>query len=241
MTYYANSQYYGPSSTQYAYSPYETSPTYAPLGSPSTPMYRYASSDGSSYTLSTPTSPDMENFASNWQDESQYYSGGYTYQAESSSTPQASVGADHVSLSTVDEEQGGSSQQNRDYPVMCLFPGCDKTFKRRADLDRHYKHRHCPDNSRVSYRCDYAKCGRRHDPFYRRDHYRDHLRDFHKEDIEKRGVTTNQEWLEGRNVSIHWWRCHKCLSRVIVNQSQYDCPNCKTTCQPARARVRRRS
>ncbi|ETR98158.1 hypothetical protein M419DRAFT_89548 [Trichoderma reesei RUT C-30] len=133
------------------------------------------------------------------------------------------------------------ASSGRDYPVCCLHPGCDaKPFKRRADLDRHYKHKHAPSSQKDSYHCDYARCGRRRDPFHRRDHFRDHLRDFHKEDIEKRGVAAKEDWFEGRNASHTWWRCTKCLKRVYISRQGYECPTCKTSLQAKRKEIRRR-
>ncbi|RDA86809.1 hypothetical protein CP532_6399, partial [Ophiocordyceps camponoti-leonardi (nom. inval.)] len=52
-----------------------------------------------------------------------------------------------------------------------------RPFKRRADLDRHYKHRHAPDSVKDSFICDYPRCSRHQDPFHRLDHFRDHLRE----------------------------------------------------------------
>ncbi|KAL6864078.1 hypothetical protein J3F83DRAFT_187692 [Trichoderma novae-zelandiae] len=133
------------------------------------------------------------------------------------------------------------ASSGRDYPVCCLHPGCDaKPFKRRADLDRHYKHKHAPSSKKDSYHCDYTRCGRRRDPFHRRDHFRDHLRDFHKEDIEKRGVAAKEDWFEGRNASHTWWRCTKCLKRIYISRQGYECPTCKTSLQAKRKEIRRR-
>lgn len=138
--------------------------------------------------------------------------------------------------------KSSSTNTGRDYPVCCLYPGCNaKPFKRRADLDRHYKHRHASDAEKVSFNCDYPRCSRRKDPFYRLDHFRDHLREFHKEDIEKRGGSVNEESLEDRRVSSTWWRCPKCLKRIYIDRNGYGCPNCKSTCQPKRKDARRRS
>ncbi|PHH71756.1 hypothetical protein CDD82_6341 [Ophiocordyceps australis] len=129
----------------------------------------------------------------------------------------------------------------RDYPVCCLHPGCTaRPFRRRADLDRHYKHRHAPDALKESFNCDYLRCTRRLEPFHRLDHFRDHLREYHKEDIEKRGGSHDDRWLVDRHVSTSWWRCPKCLKRVHIDRSGYECPNCRTSCQPRRKEVRQR-
>ncbi|OAA70040.1 Zinc finger, C2H2-like protein [Akanthomyces lecanii RCEF 1005] len=217
----------------------------------SEPLARHISSDQSSFTSSTPASPML----------STSFSSFYTLQASSPGSPMfpqlqdmpgAGVGSPYSSQSvttsceghsprTVSEDFPGESPKGRDYPVVCLFPGCDtKPFKRRADLDRHYKHKHAPTSQKDSYFCDYPKCARRRDPFHRRDHFRDHLREFHKEDIEKRGGSVNEEWLEDRNLSSTWWRCAKCLVRNYVEQNGYECPKCKTTCQAKRKELRMR-
>lgn len=135
----------------------------------------------------------------------------------------------------------GRSNTSRDYPIVCLHADCNsKPFKRRADFDRHYKHRHAPDSRKEAYFCDYGRCTRRREPFHRRDHFRDHLRDFHKEDIEKRGGVIKEEWLEGRYVPETWWRCPRCLKRIYIEGHGYDCPSCKTSCQPKRKEARLR-
>jgi hypothetical protein len=72
---------------------------------------------------------------------------------------------------------------------MCQFPTlCGKKFKRPADLDRHYRNVHASPEERTKHECDYKRCAGSNDPFKRKDHYRDHLRDFHKEDIESAKV-----------------------------------------------------
>ncbi|KAG5966101.1 hypothetical protein E4U57_003008 [Claviceps arundinis] len=90
-----------------------------------------------------------------------------------------------------------TSPPDSDYPVCCLYPGCNsKPFKRRADLDRHYKHRHAAEDQKASFNCDYPHCNRRENSFHRLDHFRDHLREFHKENIQKRGSMVEEKWLE---------------------------------------------
>ncbi|CEJ80720.1 hypothetical protein VHEMI00888 [[Torrubiella] hemipterigena] len=181
---------------------------------------------------SAPNSPLYSQFADNT-----LFAGGSPYSSTSVS-PGPDPSSPRVSQ---DEVYGESSVGGRDYPVFCLSPGCDaKPFKRRADLIRHYKHKHSPDSDKESYFCDYSKCVRRHEPFHRRDHFRDHLRDFHKEDIERRGRSVNEEWLGDRNTSAAWWRCAKCLVRNYVDKSGYECPTCKTKCQPKRKALRQK-
>ncbi|RFU30969.1 hypothetical protein B7463_g5364, partial [Scytalidium lignicola] len=126
------------------------------------------------------------------------------------------------------------------YPGIC--PGSGK-FKRLADLDRHYKNVH--DAATESFACDYLRCTRSSEPFTRKDHYRDHLRDFHKEDLGsyKRPKDENwpekqREWLSERRLSPNWWRCSRCLIRVQVKEHGYQCPTCKSPCDESRIKHR---
>ncbi|OIW33076.1 hypothetical protein CONLIGDRAFT_640235 [Coniochaeta ligniaria NRRL 30616] len=57
-----------------------------------------------------------------------------------------------------------------------------KQFNRAADLDRHMKHVHSKGEQHY-WICDYGPSPQHESPFHRKDHFRDHLRDFHKEDI----------------------------------------------------------
>lgn len=97
---------------------------------------------------------------------------------------------------------------------------------------------------------------RNSDAFTRKDHYRDHLRDFHKEDIvgsgkggEKREKAKGEwerkqrNWWEERRVSREWWRCARCLVRVYVNASGWVCggpDGCKGECENERRDLRER-
>jgi hypothetical protein len=67
------------------------------------------------------------------------------------------------------------------YPWGCL--GKQTIFSRPADLERHYKNVHAPQDEKDRFPCGYPKCKRATSTFTRKDHYRDHLRDSHKEDI----------------------------------------------------------
>jgi hypothetical protein len=131
-----------------------------------------------------------------------------------------------------------SPSDGKDWPIFCLHPDCGnaRPFKRTADLQRHYKNTHGPESSKNTYFCDYPRCSRSSEPFHRRDHFRDHLREYHRENIQKRGPTDNEEWLEGRT----WWRCPRCLIRVYLSKSGYECSNCQTSCE-AKSKEKRRS
>ncbi|CAH0018035.1 unnamed protein product [Clonostachys rhizophaga] len=123
----------------------------------------------------------------------------------------------------------------------CLSAGCGSgPFNRYADLERHYRDCHCPEEEREAFPCDYKKCPRNVDPFRRRDHFRDHLRDYHKEDMEKRGVPVTDEWLDGRYIPSDWWRCIKCLERIHIEPHGFECPSCKVPCHEKRREKRQR-
>ncbi|KAE8453999.1 hypothetical protein EG329_007775 [Mollisiaceae sp. DMI_Dod_QoI] len=136
------------------------------------------------------------------------------------------------------------------YP--CRYPwGCtgkQNIFTRPADLERHYKNVHAPEDQKDSFRCDYHKCGRFNEPFTRKDHYRDHIRDYHKEDLgcakgEKKSAkrdwaASQKSWLAERKISCRWWRCARCLIRVQVNRDEWECPTCKASCEQERIEAR---
>ncbi|KAI1462767.1 hypothetical protein F4805DRAFT_452595 [Annulohypoxylon moriforme] len=123
---------------------------------------------------------------------------------------------------------------------VCLEPHCNATpFKRKADLQRHYLHRHRSINQKKPYPCDWKKCQRSKEPFFRLDHCREHLREFHREDLIPRGSNKESEkWWESRIVDPKWWRCAKCLSRIPIDGKHFECAKCKTTCEPERRNLR---
>ncbi|KAH6674305.1 hypothetical protein B0J14DRAFT_480663 [Halenospora varia] len=142
----------------------------------------------------------------------------------------------------------------------CQFPGssCWKAnngrpaFGRPADLERHYRQVHAPDHQKESYPCDRNQCNRGKDPFTRKDHFRDHLKDFHKEDIgsckgEKNATSPSERkkwaarqkiWEAERVIFEHWWRCAKCLQRVYVADQGWHCTTCKRDCELPRREAR---
>lgn len=113
----------------------------------------------------------------------------------------------------------------------CPFPDCKaRVFSRTADLERHTRmvHLHQP---REQYPCDYKHCGRRNMPFFRQDHFRDHLFVFHKEDLMRRGSSPAADmkawWGSRASRALFggWWRCSRCLKRASVEESGgYVCP-----------------
>lgn len=147
-------------------------------------------------------------------------------------------------------KQKKSSPESNEHA--CLFPGCTtpKPFRRAADLERHKQQFHdSPDPSRQFF-CDYPRCNRAVEPHTRKDHFRDHLRDTHSEDIPKRVRDPNRGKgnAKGKSVSGNpcgrrvggtitrfrvsdkWWRCSKCLKRKFVAEGWY-CVECKRRCE----------
>jgi len=127
------------------------------------------------------------------------------------------------------------------YPGPC--PGKQNVFGRPADLERHYKNIHA--DKRDTFPCDYPKCSRHQEAFMRKDHYRDHLKDFHKEDIgsakgEKNGdqKSMNDNWWKERNISAKSWRCARCLVKNFVAKVGWECSKCHVPCEEERIRAR---
>ncbi|KAI1126343.1 hypothetical protein F5Y10DRAFT_214483 [Nemania abortiva] len=125
---------------------------------------------------------------------------------------------------------------------VCKERGCKGRFRRKADWIRHIEQRHTPADKKPKYPCDWKKCQRSKEPFYRRDHQRDHLRDFHAEDLTRRGSSAKQdeEWWNSRIVNPTWWRCARCLTRVKVEEYGYTCSECGTSCEAERQNYRSR-
>lgn len=96
----------------------------------------------------------------------------------------------------------------------------------------------------TTFNCDYQACRvPRQKLFSRLDHYRDHLRDFHKEDLmSNRRLSASDEtiWFATRDIFWDWWRCRSCLSRVVVLSSKYTCSNCGEACEAERIAARNR-
>jgi hypothetical protein len=132
----------------------------------------------------------------------------------------------------------------------CEHPSCwdvnDKfRFRIFADLARHYKNAHPDLIQNEFFPCDYTNCRRAglEDAFTRKDAYRDHLREYHMEDMAKRhrNPKREQEWLASRIVSSAWWRCVRCLIRIDVASGGWVCPSCKQSCEPERLEWRKTS
>ncbi|RYP61668.1 hypothetical protein DL770_009747 [Monosporascus sp. CRB-9-2] len=127
------------------------------------------------------------------------------------------------------------------YLNICLETGCKaKPFKRKADLERHYQQVHWDSSAKPSFPCDYPKCPRSTNPFFRSDHYRDHCRDYHREDLLRRSSSkkVTNEWWADRIIHKKWWRCSKCLHRVYIQHHGFECHNCKANCETQRQNYR---
>ena len=117
-----------------------------------------------------------------------------------------------------------------------------KPFSRAADLDRHQKLVHLGGENKFP--CDYRWCPRHGDPFSRQDHYRDHLRTAHFEDLPIRGTSKmDEDWWAMRSrlsVAGGWWRCNRCLVvRVSIGRNDFVCPGCGNHCEADRIEYRR--
>jgi len=127
----------------------------------------------------------------------------------------------------------------------CEVPSChNPTFKRAADLARHNVCIHPCEEEKPKLFCDYRKCHRHETPFYRIDHFRDHLRDLHKEDLFRRGCRHDEQWWNSRSshaIFKGWWRCCRCLvPRVDIQAYGFVCPTCGNPCEIERQEYRQR-
>lgn len=119
------------------------------------------------------------------------------------------------------------SQNNQIWNHQC--DACGASFKRRPDLKRHQDFIH-KARSLPKFHCDYQRCGRSSDGFNRKDHYRDHLRNYHKEPIKRRAAGEN----DGSNSLVsppgskhNWRRCGQCLERIESKEGS-NCWRCDT-------------
>lgn len=136
------------------------------------------------------------------------------------------------------------------HPSSCTQKGEPSIFTRPADLERHYIHVHSKPTE--THPCDRTNCERGQRPFTRKDHLRDHLKEYHKEDLgeakrpKNRKAMTDKQWREAqvawkseRLVSSVWWRCVKCLKRVYILKEGWQCSICNLQCEVERIETRR--
>ncbi len=103
---------------------------------------------------------------------------------------------------------------------------------------------HLADEKKPKFQCDYKRCSRHTNPFLRQDHFRDHLRTFHLEDILRRGNPGNEEWWLKRSkraMQGGWWRCSRCLLRVAQAEHGWLCAGCGNPCEKERREYRSRA
>lgn len=150
-----------------------------------------------------------------------------------------------TSLFLVLAEGPGKPTPRRSTPrqtFQCEHAACkNKTFSRSADLVRHRSIVHKLEDTRERFFCDYRRCSRHEQPFFRADHFRDHLRDQHKEDIVRRGSSADKDWWNSRNRHAMWdgwWRCSKCMKRVDTATYGFVCPGCGNNCEVERQKRR---
>jgi len=117
-----------------------------------------------------------------------------------------------------------------------MFPGdCDGVFNRAADLNRHYRNVHAPNEYKDKFLCDYIRCDRSKRAHNRKDHLRDHYKEYHKEDIEQNGgvvrhqVQTSGSWVPSVPMNT-WWRCQNCFERVSIEENKCHCQAYDTLC-----------
>jgi hypothetical protein len=96
------------------------------------------------------------------------------------------------------------------------------------------------DNNRLraigqdEFLCDYHFCTGAGERFTRKEQYRDHLRDFHREDI----GCTGEKMLAERKVHFWQWRCSQCLIENVVSEDGWTCRSCNADCEQDRIRAR---
>ncbi|CAK7564696.1 MAG: hypothetical protein SEPTF4163_002595 [Sporothrix epigloea] len=160
-------------------------------------------------------------------------------------------------------EGAGNTGSKKDF--MCNYQFCKSpAFTRMADLERHMKHVHLAADKKERFFCDYSGCSRNSTPFHRKDHYREHLREYHLEDLLKRGSNAHRSMspnteagslsgavdhetnkklmqemqLQNCNIDASWWRCARCLKRVKVADRGWSCPDCKGSIEEPRKSLR---
>lgn len=95
-------------------------------------------------------------------------------------------------------------------------------------------------------KCDYSVCpsSRHMNPFEtRKDHFREHYRDVHREDLVKRNISDPgilKKWFEDRQYNPKWFRCSKCLHKTKISKYGWVCDKCKTACEECRVKERER-
>ncbi|KAJ8060829.1 hypothetical protein OCU04_009913 [Sclerotinia nivalis] len=99
--------------------------------------------------------------------------------------PHFNLSSCYVSAEKTPHQAFPNLQRSIQKGYSCRFPsGCSKVFRRSADLQRHYKLVHAHADQKSLYSCGSKRRATDNDPFTRKDHYRDYLKDFHEEDVD---------------------------------------------------------
>ncbi|TLD21474.1 hypothetical protein PspLS_09143 [Pyricularia sp. CBS 133598] len=161
-----------------------------------------------------------------------------TWEAEPVSQP-----PDHIVQPTIPVEGPSSPKQL----YWCPYPDCDAVFDRSANLTRHVakSKKHALEEGSSSspeiYHCGFRSCQRTgRDAIPRKDHCREHLRNYHKQDLYKRGEKVGIEWLKECLIDKAYWYCNKCLTRnsTVDMSSAWRCIRCGTKCENERIAIR---
>jgi hypothetical protein len=80
--------------------------------------------------------------------------------------------------------------------------------------------------------CDYQNC-KHTEGFDRKDHCREHYREYHREDLVKNQQRDIELWLQDRDIISVWWRCSRCLKRNQTGGG-WKCGGCNQMCEKVR-------
>ncbi|KAI6480927.1 hypothetical protein MCOR18_004960 [Pyricularia oryzae] len=155
--------------------------------------------------------------------------------------------ANEPSVQTVQPTTPAKGQSSTKQQFRCPHEGCNSVFDRHANLTRHMakskKHALAEGSAGKpeTYNCGFRTCQRAgRDAIPRKDHCREHLRNFHKQDLYKRGEKVEISWLQECLIDKSYWYCNKCLARnsTVGVSSPWSCQRCGTNCEPERVNIR---
>ncbi|KMW67239.1 hypothetical protein, variant [Blastomyces dermatitidis ER-3] len=185
------------------YTSYHTPRSQYPLPTSVAPAMSYSSSTDSN--SSTRTASSMISTSSGHQQQTAYYSSHYPttsagftdpiYQQQqqqqqrqasaSYTTSPEYVLVTEEAATTPSRPARAAGLERSGSRYVCMFPRCESSFSRSADLSRHYPTVHFPDSVRLD--CPKPRCSRKGEQgFTRQDHLNEHLRQYHKEPVTKR-------------------------------------------------------
>ncbi|EEQ91429.1 uncharacterized protein BDCG_06549 [Blastomyces dermatitidis ER-3] len=195
--------YPNPYLTESVTAQYHTPRSQYPLPTSVAPAMSYSSSTDSN--SSTRTASSMISTSSGHQQQTAYYSSHYPttsagftdpiYQQQqqqqqrqasaSYTTSPEYVLVTEEAATTPSRPARAAGLERSGSRYVCMFPRCESSFSRSADLSRHYPTVHFPDSVRLD--CPKPRCSRKGEQgFTRQDHLNEHLRQYHKEPVTKR-------------------------------------------------------